>query len=73
VPQTLIEAYKKARKAITTDILHDTTQEASFLLQIVMGDEACVSHFEPEAKQQSMEWHYMASARKKKFKSVPLA
>jgi hypothetical protein len=43
-----------------------------FLLNIVTGDESWIHHFDPEGKQQSMQYRH-ASSRPKKFKTVPSA
>jgi hypothetical protein len=32
-----------------------------FLFNIITGDERWFHHFDPEMKQQSMEWHHMTS------------
>ena len=41
----------------------------AFLLRIVTADETWVFNYEPESKQQSMEWKYASSPANKKFKS----
>ena len=45
----------------------------NFLLSIVTGDESWFHHFDPEMKQQSMEWHHLDSPTKKKPKTMPSA
>ncbi|PNF27435.1 hypothetical protein B7P43_G16882 [Cryptotermes secundus] len=74
VPQLLTKDHKGQRKAITSELLQRYRHECSdFLLCIVTGDESWFHHFEPEMKQQSMEWHHLHSPSKKKAKTVPSA
>jgi hypothetical protein len=69
-----MDTHKESRKAVTTDLLPQyNTGGMSFLLQIVMGDETWVNHFEPKSKQQLMEWCHMLLPRNKKFRNVPSA
>jgi len=72
VPQLLTKDHKGQRKAITSELLQRYQHEGDdFLLCIVIGDESCFHHFEPETKRQSMEWHHLHSPSKKKAKTVP--
>jgi hypothetical protein len=53
--------------------LYRYEREGEGLLErIVMGDETWVHHFEPESKQQSMQWKHFFSTNKK-VKNVPSA
>jgi len=74
VPRLLTKDHKNQRKAITSELLQRYRHEGDdFLLRIVTGDESWFHHFEPETKQQSMEWHHLHSLSKKKAKTVPSA
>jgi len=74
VPRLLTEDHKGQRKAITSELLQRYRHKGNdFLLHIVTGDESWFHHFEPETKQQSMEWHHLHSPSKKKAKTVPSA
>jgi histone-lysine N-methyltransferase SETMAR len=42
-----------------------------FLRRIVTGDETWIHQFEPESKQQSLQWRHIKSPPPRKFKSVP--
>ena len=39
-----------------------------FLSQLVTMDETCIYHYDPETKQQSMEWRHSSSPHPKKFR-----
>jgi hypothetical protein len=68
----LTYSHKGTRKAVPTDLLHQyNTEVEGFLLQIVMGQNR-THHFEPESKQQLMEWCHILSP-KKKLERVPSA
>jgi [histone H3]-lysine36 N-dimethyltransferase SETMAR len=45
----------------------------SIISRIVTGDETWVHHYDPESKQESMQWHKVGSEHPKKFKVVPSA
>ncbi|PNF43978.1 hypothetical protein B7P43_G00906 [Cryptotermes secundus] len=65
----LTEDHKDQRKAITSELLQRYRHKGDdFLLCIVTGDESWFHHFEPETKQQSMEWHHLHSPSKKEGK-----
>ena len=42
--------------------------DAEFFSKLLTGDETWVYYYEPETKQQSMEWHHSDSPRPKKFR-----
>lgn len=46
-------------------------QGDAFLERIITGDETWVHFFEPETKQQSMQWKHLSSPPPRKFKGVP--
>ena len=74
VPRLLTKDHKGQRKVITLELLQRYRHKGNdFLLHIVIGDESWFHHFEPETKQQSMEWHHLHSPSKKKAKTVPSA
>jgi len=74
VPHLLTEDHKGQRKAITSGLLQRYRHEGNdFFLRIVTGDESWFHNFEPEMKQQSMEWCHFHSPSKKKAKTVPSA
>jgi len=70
----LTEDHKGQQKAITSELLQRYRHEGDdFLHRIVTGDESWFHHFEPETKQQSMEWRHLHSPSKKKANTVPSA
>ena len=57
------------RMQVCRDLLNQYEAEGdNFLDRIIAGDETWCHHYEPESKRQSMEWWYMNSPSKKKFK-----
>jgi len=60
------------RMQVSQDQLNQYLPE-SFLVCIITGDEKWHHHYEPESKQQSMEWLHLNSPLKKKFKMQPSA
>jgi hypothetical protein len=52
--------------------LFDFYEREGLLERIVTRDETWVHHFEPESKQQTMQWKHFFSTSKK-FKNVPSA
>jgi hypothetical protein len=74
VPKQLTEDHKQKRVEICTQFLYRYEREGEGLLErIVMGDETWVHHFEPESKQQSMQWKYTSFPPTKKLTNVPSA
>jgi len=74
VARLLTEDHEGQRKAITLELLQRYRHKGDdFLLHIVTGDESWCHHFEPETKQQSMEWCHLHSPSQKKAKTVPSA
>lgn len=52
---------------IVAQLLHRyETRDGEFLCSIVTGDEVWLHHFDPETKQQSIEWHHVSSPKTKK-------
>lgn len=74
VPRMLTPDQKRSR------VLHSEASLAKFsadpdefLSRFVTVDETWVHHFDPESKQQSMEWHHKGSPPPRKFRVVPSA
>jgi len=57
VPQVLTQEHKEHCMKVCQDLLNQNEAEGdSFLDHIITGDETWCHHYEPESKQQSMEW-----------------
>ena len=70
VPKMLTDENKAKRLEISKKSLDRFQREGdSFLDRIVTCDETRVAHYEPECKQQSMQWNHTASPVKKKFRA----
>ena len=54
------------RLEICQDLLGRLEIEPDFLDKVITGDESWVFNYEPEIKQQSVEWHMNSSPRPKK-------
>ena len=52
---------------------HYGNERDIFLDRIITGDETWIHHYEPESKQQSVEWKHPQSPCKRKFKTQPSA
>jgi hypothetical protein len=73
VPRILADEHrKKKRMAAALKFLERYHRdEDKFLDHIVTGDENCVSHFNPESKRQSLEWHHpRLPSKPRKFKQT---
>lgn len=74
VPRMLTRLQKDMRAACCSDFIDLCGENPDEVLQkIVTGDETWVHHYDPESKQESMQWHIKGSAHPKKFKVVPSA
>ena len=74
VPKQLTELHKQMHVDICRKHLdHYGNERDIFLDRIITGDETWVHHYEPESKQQIMEWKYPQLPCKKKFKTQPSA
>jgi hypothetical protein len=51
----------------------DTEEKEVYWKELLWGDETWVCHFEPESKQQSMQWKHTSPPPTKKLKNVPSA
>lgn len=70
VPKMLTEEHKAQRLMAARECLRRFRLEGdAFLSRIITTDETWVFHYEPESKQQSLEWKHVTSPVKKKFKS----
>jgi hypothetical protein len=68
----LADDHRKKRMGAALTILERYHRDGDkFLDHIVTGDETWVSHFTPESKRQSLEWHHPRSPSKpRKFKQT---
>lgn len=74
VPRMLTPEMKHQRKVMCEQLLARYEDEGdAFIQQIVTGDESWVHHYDPESKQQSMEYRHKTSPSPKKFKVVASA
>ena len=74
VPKELTQECKHKRLDVCSRHLARYREEGdNFLQQIVTGDETWIHHYDPESKQQSMQWKHPSSPAAKKFKTQPLA
>jgi hypothetical protein len=74
VPRSLTDDHKTLLKEVCSYLLSCYEADGeSFLSRIVTGDETWSHHFEPETRNQSVEWHHPTSPRKKKFMVTPSA
>ena len=74
VPKELTEVHKQMLVDICQKHLDRYgNKQDIFLNRIITGDETWVHHYQPESKQQSMEWKHPQSPCKKKFKTQPPA
>ncbi|XP_048483622.1 histone-lysine N-methyltransferase SETMAR-like [Plutella xylostella] len=69
VPRMLTPVQRKQRVDASKHFLELCGEEpAAVLDRIVTGDETWVHHYEPESKQESMQWHKKGTPPPKKFK-----
>lgn len=69
VPRMLTPLHKQQRIEASKHFLELCSEESTPVLErIVTGDETWVHHFEPESKQESMQWHKKGTPPPKKFK-----
>ena len=74
VPRMVTQEHKEQHMQVCQGLLNQyETEGDSFLDRIITGDETWCHHYEPESKQQSMEWWHVNSPSKKKFKTLPSA
>lgn len=69
VPRMLTPPQKQQRVKCSREFLDLCRDDADGILnRIVTGDETWVHHYEPESKQESMQWHKKGTPPPKKFK-----
>jgi hypothetical protein len=67
----MLDAQKLPMGAVLTFMERYHPDGDKFLDHIVTGDETWVSHFTPESKRQSLEWHHPRSPSKpRNFKQI---
>lgn len=74
VPRMLTPLHKQARSEMSQlnlDIIYEDSE--LFFSRIVTGDETWIYHWDPETKQESMQWKHAASPPPRKFKTQPSA
>jgi histone-lysine N-methyltransferase SETMAR len=57
VPRLLSDDQMERKKTIAGDLFEQSTQDPSFLGNVVTGDESWVFAYDAETKLQSSEWH----------------
>jgi len=74
VPRMLTAFQKQARVDISKENLELFSEDNDhFLSRIVTGDETWIHHWDPETKQESMQWKHKGSPPPKKFRTQPSA
>jgi len=69
VPKCLNADQKRQRCQSSEQYLEFFRRDPNgFLSRLLTMDETCLYHYDPETKQQSMEWRYSGSPRPKKFR-----
>jgi len=66
VPKVLSDEQKECRKELCSDLLHCIENEPDLLNSIITRDETWILMYDPETKQQSMQWKSTSSPRPKK-------
>ena len=74
VPRLLTPIQKSFRVETSTELLalYDTNPD-DVLSRIVTGDETWIHHWDPNTKQESMQWKHVHSPPPKKFRTQPSA
>ena len=67
-PKQLTENQKRARVQCCRELRQMCESDQTFFERIVTGDETWIHYYEPETKQQSMEWRHPSSPKPKKFR-----
>jgi hypothetical protein len=72
VPRMLSPPQKQNRVLISKEIF-DLFKEGkeAFLSKVVTGDETWIHHWDPETKQESMQWRHNGSSPPNKFRTQP--
>ena len=68
----LTQEQKEHHIQVCEDLLNQSEAEGDgFLDHVITGNETRCCHYEPESKQQSLEWQHMNSSSKKRFRMRP--
>jgi len=72
LPRSLT-AQDRARRLTSSQEFLDlfTSDQDKFVWHIVTGDETWIHHWDPESKQESMQWRHASSPPPRKFKTQP--
>lgn len=74
VPRMLTPLQKKYRVDCCKEFINLCSENPrDFINRIVTGDETWIHFYDPESKQESMQWHLKGGPAPKKFKVVPSA
>lgn len=74
VPRNLTAAQKLTRRNISHELLEQYNADpADFCARLVTGDETWLHYWDPESKQESMQWKHPESPPPKKFRTQPSA
>lgn len=74
VPRMLTALQKQVRVECAKEFLELCGDDSSKIFdRLVTGDETWVHHYDPESKQESMQWHKKGAEHPKKFKVIPSA
>ena len=74
IPRMLTSVQKADRVDASSELLGSYRSDpADFCSRIVTGDETWLHHWDPETKQESMQWKHFDSPRPKKFRTQPSA
>lgn len=74
VPRMLSPFQMRVRAEASQQFLALCGDEPDLIIsRLVTGDETWVHHYDPESKQESMQWHIKGSSPPKKFKVTPSA
>lgn len=74
VPKMLTPEMKHTRVTICKELLDWYESDPDmFVTRIITGDETWIRHWDPETKQESMQWKHQASPPPKKFRTQPSA
>jgi histone-lysine N-methyltransferase SETMAR len=74
VPRMLTPVQKLSRTEVSRELLDLYTRDPNdFIARMVTGDETWIHHWDPETKQESMQWKHIDSPPPKKFRTQPSA
>ena len=69
VPKNLSALQKRTRADLNKNNLENQENPEDFFAKLVTGDETWVHHWDPETKQESMQWKHKGSPPPKKFRT----